>query len=399
MIRKLIVLLTVLLVASTAYAEPLNGQDYLALLHPQFRVDLAVAFLPQGTPTGHLDTTFGTDLSHLRLLLGSVHPKYHRVYLCNGPGIRNSQSGSYEIGHGYSKASFSAAIEKRDPKILKYFTDRTVVYRDVSALYPDTTFIIAPCLEHDLSIAAFRILVDTVLAAWPGVQIDNVPDGGIPVERYKGAWIERHGNKPQADADINSLDGADASDIGISAWLKNSLRVKIRYVWSRIFNCRNQSATFVDPRARGASCPKKYHFEELAHITEVITATAKWSGGKVCKVTKVFANPWIWKPFSKDTGNKDPRANLPCLITLLSGKVVNVLAANGKSVGKLGYFGTFTGGLFRWYSGWAGGDGRNGYTYQKNAQAIAGQPYVWLQDEKQNCVGPIVPGRRQGLVK
>lgn len=347
-------------------------------------------------PLGSLHNTFGPGVTNADSIISSVAPSHFRVHLINGPCIRNKNCGPYEIGRGYDTASFNKAVEKGNKKILAYVASSTASYKALAEKYTNTVFIVSPVLEHNLSIQAYRKLADAVRAVWPGVQLANSPVGGISIERYLDAYIERHGSNPQKGADIVSLDGAEATDINIDAWLKKAPNAKIMYTWSRVYNCRDQAEHFTDPRAR-KSCPKDNHFEELVHITDAVPAPPLVKP-TACTTNVAFKSPSIWKPMAEDSADGDRRANKPVAITQFRASIMEVLAANGQKVGQLAYFGTYGPKQFRHYSGFKTGSGLGGYEFQKKAQAAAGTPWVYLRSNK-NCTGPLVTGRRAGLYK
>lgn len=378
--------------------QVVTGQDTLALNLEKFDAEKASKFFNRGAPLGVLDNTFSANVSHSRRSLTLLAPNYFRVHLINGPCIRNGNCGRYEIGYGYNKTTFNAALEKRAPKILKYLRERTAVWRQVASESPSTTFILSPGLEHDWTQAAFTVAADTVLGVYPGVQLDNSPDGGAYAGRYAGAWVERHGTNFQPDADIVSMDGAEGTDISINAFNKRvqaSPRLKIAYTWSRVYNCRDQNPKWTDPRAR-KSCPGASQFELLAHLTDQRPAAPKFTG-KQC-TNKPFVSPQIWKPFAEDSGNGDPRANTPVALVKPKGGILYVLDYTGHRVGTLGLYSSYPGNLDRYYSNYKGGSTWGGYGFEKAATAQSGNPAVWLQAGG-SCEGPIITGQRQGSYK
>jgi len=376
---------------SDSQGAPVLGQDFLAAQSKRFNTQNAAAQLQPGASTGNLDWTFGQKVEKLEPLL-QQSPKYHRTHLINGVCVRNGNCGRYELGWGYSKASFDKAIRQKNQKIIKHVRNRTAIYRGLASRFPGTQFLISPVLEHDLSREAYRVLADTVLEVWPNVQLVNSVNLGIQAERYKGAWVERHGNGVPADTDINSLDGVDATDIDVPKWMRTTNSARILFVWTRLFNCRTNGA-FLDPRER-TNCPRAFHFEELSHITDD-RGNPPGAGNPGCNSVRPFAAPAIWKPLAENKANGDKRADLPVAITPFNAGTLQVLARNGAVVGKLGYYGAFQNNLFRHYSNWGSGSGVNGYTFEKNAVAQSGSPWVWIKAGGK-CMGPFVPGRRAG---
>lgn len=372
--------------------ERIFFEDFLGAEQRNFNVEQAVKYIPKYTSFGYLDWTFSSKVSHFQHLLDVLRSDFVRVHLLNTTCVRNRNCGAYEPVAGYSISSLDKAIKNKNAAILRHVRERTLIYKAYGDAYFLTKFLISPALEHDLSAQAWRVLADTVKSVWPEVQLVNsaLKNNG---ERYKGAWRECHGKNPPKDCEITSLDGEDISDISISTWIANTRGNRLTGKWSRSYNCRNQADNFTDPRKRN-SCPKEYQFEELAHVTD--------DRGPAPKPTFkcnfiAFKAPRIWKPFAEDEGTGDKRANLPVAMVEGATSSVTVVAYNGKSLGKLGHYGTFQGNLRRYYSG-AIGSGINGYRWEKLARAQSGYPHVWLK-QGGKCWGPIVAGQRNGAAR
>lgn len=370
--------------AVEAEAKPLIGHDTLAILHPEFSDHNQ---LPKNTALGVLHWTFGSDTSRLRSYLNRVEPQTVRVHLINTTCVRNQNCGTYEIGYGYTIKTFDSAVRNKKKDILTFVSQATKVYEELSAKYPDTRFLISPALEHNLSQKAWRVLADTVLEVWPTVRLVNSPLDTSRGERYRGAWLEGHGPYSSTEVEINSLDGVDATDIAIGSWLKRFNKIKVLYVWSRSYNCRNQGP-FEDPRKRD-SCPTRATSELLAHITDYRGVAPRHPPPGTCTTISPFKSPSIWKPLAEDKGTGDPRANLPVLIFPGTKTKVEVLGVDGSSKGYLGYYGPYQASNNRYYSGQIG-SGKSGYEFSKG--------YAWLRQGRK-CKGPLITGRRQGAFR
>lgn len=382
--------------SQVAKGEPLYGQDYLGACSKHFNVEKIPQFVPSNAPFGSLYHTFSDNIDNITILLSKLHPTYYRVHLINATCIRNGNCGPYEIGHGYNKASFDKAVRNRNSKILNYIREGSLLYKRVADSYPRTTFIISPALEHDLSKEAWRILADETLRMFPQAILSNCADGGVSVERYKGAWIERHGTSNIRGADIISTDGADITDANIEAFKRDSYNAKVVFAWTRSYNLRTQSPTWTDPRAR-TSAPTNETLEMVAHIFDDRGAVPRLTARQCIKKIK-FEAPWIEKPLAEDGNNKDPRANLPVAITAFNRSELQVLTFDGKVVGKLALYGKYNSSLYRHYSGYKTGSAISGYEFEKRAKVASGFPYTWLQSGNQ-CSGPVQFGKRQGAYR
>lgn len=375
-----------------------QGQDYYAIQSRYWNLPATIRYSAGNQAAGNLDTTFGTSLSPVSSLVSAVNPALYRVHIINTVCVRNNNCGPYEIGHGYTKASFNAAVRANKASIIRPFKERVKLYCDLFSHYPNTKLLISPALEHDLSTQAWRVLADSTLGVCGGVQLVNSPDGGVAVERYKGAWIERHGSSPQSDADVVSLDGADATQIDIGAFLARTLRlpnIKIIELWTAGYNCR--VGTWQDPRVR-KNCSSSKTLELMNHLYEPMPVAPAFKGTQ-CRKILPFKAPSIWKPLAESQVKPDPRQELPVSITNRFAKGnLHVLANNGSEVGALGYYGNYLNQGLRYYSGFRGGGRTSGYAMQSSAENNSGSGYVWLQ-QGGTCQGPLYPGRRQGNMR
>lgn len=381
---------------SLTLATRQEGQDLLALQHRKFKVADAVKYLEKNTSTGHLDVTFGSRVKKVKRVLTDVEPGYHRIHIINGTCVRNQVCQSFETGYGFSRSGFQQAVLNKNPKIITPLKKRVRVYKDLSAKFPNTIFLLSPILEHDLSIAAWRVLADEVVAIWPEIKLINSPNKGVAVEAYRGAWIEKHGQNP-GSTQGNSLDGEEGTDINVPNWLQRTNNNKYTMNWSRSYNCRTNSATFIPPKQRNA-CPSEPVFEMLAHLMDQRPPAPNFQGGNACSSITAFNSPNVWKPLAEDHYEGEPRANAPVAIVPFNRSLLDVLAVNGKKLGQLANGGSFTtSGYWRYYSKLPGGSGLSGYQFEKLA-VREGSPWVWVRSGRA-CKGPFVPGRRAGTYR
>lgn len=255
------------LLVTASTSVPIMGQDYLALQHKKFPPKAASKYLKAPVATGNLDFTFGTKLSHVRILLTRVAPTFHRVHILNTTCLRRQDCASYEILAGLTPGQFNKVINTRAAWFVNKFRVRVLLYKMLSKEYPGTTFLLSPALEHDLGAKEWRILADLVKADWPEVQLVNSPNANKYAQRYKGAWVERHGTHTKLGDDIVSLDGVDAEDIDIDQYRYQHRNAKIIYLWTGLYNCRTPGAPSTDPRARTV-CAGYKEFKHLAMLAK-----------------------------------------------------------------------------------------------------------------------------------
>lgn len=392
---KLLCLLLILLVPISLFAQTQTlGDDHLGLLSKHYHPVAAGKAHKAGDALGVLDWTFGQRIGNLRAFLREAKVSSARIHLLNTTCVRNQTCGAYEIVNGFNISSLDLAIRRLDPRILGPVKKRTKLYHDFFTYeFPGVKPLISPALEHNLSKEAWRVLADTVKQVWPAVQLVNSAMDGKG-ERYRGAWIEDHGNTGLTPgADIISTDGVEIMDINSMKYVNDTSHSRIAFRWSRRNNCRAQG-NFVDPRER-KSCLTKEEAEQETHVTDKVpeapSKTFNCGSGDW-----PFSKAEIWKPLSEDKGTGDPRANLPVLITGKFGPgTVTLVTASGAVVGLLGYYGKFTDGRNRYYSGFGSGSGATGFQFQHKAVGTSESPWTWAK-QGNKCIGPFIPGRRQG---
>jgi len=382
-------------VSYSCFAQGTIGEDYLALNSPTFPVRSASSVLPLGRAVGILDFTFGTSTANLEYILRNNAPSHVRIHFLNNTCVRNRNCGKYEPLAGYTLSTLERGIRNHDAKIFNHLTGRLSIYKSIAAINPNTIFLVSPILEHNLSIAGWRILADFILQQWPGVKLVNSPMRGNAIERYRGSYNEQHGVPVIRNAQIYSHDGNDATDTNMAEWMKATKGSVLRFSWSRGYNLRTQGTTWVDPRARTAAYSREV-LEEIVHITDTPPAKPTLSI-RGCKEMP-FDSTFIWKPLAEDKGTGDTRANYPVLITKQTGSKAVLVTFNGKFVSQLQYYGKYIDGRSRYYQGMRGGSKENGYQIQKKAMALSGSPYVYYKSGNR-CFGPILTGRRQGAYR
>lgn len=381
--------------------EQTLGRDWLGGQHQSYGMGHALETLPESQKAGGiLDFTFGESMDAPKLILSSGKIQHFRVHFVNGPGCRNKQSGPYEYCAGKDINSFNQAVVNRDQNILNKFRNRVKLYCDLMNDHPGVRFYFSWVLEHNLSVAAWNVFDEEGRKACPrnDYYVVNNPVGGHNFPQYprEGVLFESHGANPSG-GQITSLDGEEVTDINVDNWLARTKGYGLVLSWSRADNCRPVEP-FIDPRQRPVhACPSRDLHNQLNHITEPRPAAPALAGG-VCASVQPFNSPYIWKPLAENYGHNDPRGNKPVAIVKFSGGNLDVVASNGKVVGNLKYYGAYQNGLHRFYSGMPGASNVHGYQFEEAAVKASGSPWVWLKHGNQ-CVGPLIPGRRAGQTR
>lgn len=381
------------------YIDVVSGDDHLALQHPKYDVIGAAVAHPPGDAIGFLDYTFGTAVQPVRDYLHFAQVSWVRMHLMNNTCVRNKNCGKYEPLYGYTLASLEAAIARKDPKILGFVRDRTLLWKTFFQTdFPYVGVAVSPILEHNLKQSTWNILAQVVKDNWPGVAISNSSMAST-TSNDDLIWVEQHGNTGlRANSKIISTDGIEIMDIDSMKYKKDASRAFLRFRWSRRNNCRDQG-DFDDPRRR-TNCLKGKESEQQAAVYDEPGPIPKrifaCNNEKDANGNDIFSIKNIWKPLSEDKGTGDQRANLPVFIP--SGfKHANaeLVTYDGRRVGTLGYYGKYSDGRPRLYSGYPGGSKKTGREFQKAAHISSGYPWVWAK-QGSVCRGPFLPGRRQG---
>lgn len=212
----------------------------------------------------------------------------------------------------------------------------------------------------------------------------------------KKAITEHHGgdvvSKP---GEIASLDGTEATDIDAAKWIDQNSKASIAFLWSHRFNLR-QMGNNPPPKQRKAA-PNEAYFNDIVALASDKGAppAPDFAGEIIVPITK----PRLYKTMAEDkVGNKDPRANKPLLLSPSKAPVMQIVTFKGQVIGKLGYYGPFSGGGYRHYSGGAGGSKLAASDLMNAALEASGSPWVWFYDGTR-YYGPVHAAFRAGYFR
>lgn len=362
-------LLASLLFAVSTKAQT-RGLDLIGLA--MLDVDMIAEELPQGHAVGILDGTFGDPAPAMDRLLSTGKVSMWRVHLLNGPCHRNKNCASDE-----PKIGDIAAMQRRAAKWEKLYKK-----------YPDIPYFISPVLEHDEKDPR-KVL------GWVTKIREAAPNARIIVNAFMGATlpdiqVERHGYGGNRAA-VVSPDGIDVTDMNIDKLKRENRSATILFSWTRGFNLRSQGGSFVPPKERKAKITRA-NLQGAIHILDDKPAPPVKAPAS-CRTARKFEGEEIYKPLAEDYPSPpDVRANKPVAILKATGKTLKAISPDGRDIGKFGYYGNYPGGLNRFYSGYNGGN-QHGYELEKLS------PWIYLQDERRNCYGPLNGFRRNGKYK
>jgi hypothetical protein len=333
------------------------GYDILGLANPHIKLKQIVLSVPRGSAIGCFDDeeTFGVATSKLKKLLSTGHYPACRIH-----------------------AHWSSAhkIVPRDKLIhnLKRYQMLAVQFPAIKIYVSHS----CEYVENDSDVILDRVTLIKHLA--PNCIPVNAPMRG---PTPGGAVVEHHGSETHAKiGEIVSFDGADCADSDVVSWHENNSKAAIRFLWSHRFNLR-QNGAFIPPKKRTAAPDLAYYKDITAMASLPPPCPEKQFPGQAITLKK----PNLWKVMAEDkVGNHDPRANRPLLIVNHKCAYFELLNYRGAVVAKVGYYGNYGNGLWRYYSGQLG----SGHSASEIANRCGSYPYIWFRaSDKEKLYGPV----------
>lgn len=348
------------------------GLDLLGAAHPKFDLAQALEYIPEGWALGVMDCedTFGRVLPKLerpkikKLLKKFVAVRFHAHW-----------SPNHVI---CSEIKLRAKLGE---------------YQSFATSFPGKTYLSHSCEYSEKNQKKVEKLVRLIEKLAPAcIPVNSaMPDSTI----LGGTITERHGSDIKSLAgDFVSSDGAAGGtgivDMDVRSWLKKNRLAEIVFLWAPRFNLR-QAGIFIPPLQRAAAPSTDYINGIIGIAQNVPVPTTAPVPGIVLKY------PVLWKPYAEDkVESSDLRPNKPVFICPEKRDFFDISALTGERLGKMTYYGTFPGGLHRYYSGHIGGIGLYGWQIAEHAAEVSKCPYIWLRASGNLCYGPILPYRRQG---
>ena len=185
-------------------ARDFNCDGFLQAVEPLD--DLHIVFLYN---------TFGNNFSCLKILLKDPRTKTLEVNLINEPAHRNNRMGSYEFLFGVGTPNmYSNKLKSRDRELRsKFFNYVKPLQKLLSThLQPNTTLLINPGLESNVSVPAARVLFSWTRKSFPNARLVWNPfRESLRTRRAATAdLIEGHGPNPPIKAPcVFDMDGTD----------------------------------------------------------------------------------------------------------------------------------------------------------------------------------------------
>jgi hypothetical protein len=180
-----------------------------------------------------------------------------------------------------------------------------------------------------------------------------------------------------------STDGTSASEkMDVDGYMDLQAKSIYELLWANRFNLkyRSNEATPINKRT---AIPDENYMQAI-----VFQCYPKGEAPYVSFKAKPIKKPWVYKHMSEDSPSNDVRINKPMIILPDKAASFSVIDKNKKVLGAFRFYGTYSGGGYRYYSG----TGMNAYGFQIANAAIAssGSPFVWFQSNE-TFYGPVNP--------
>lgn len=323
-----------------------------------------------------------------------------------GFGCFDGGRGSWPHNFGDPRGKVEIILQQRRPAVfrlqawwdpghnlppLKALIARLKLWANLPEKYPDTTFFMSPSCEYNCrDLKKLKPYFDAVATYCPTWRRVSTPMGGSLA--YPGTTVERHGSKATAKpGELASWDGQSTYDFDPEAWNRRNASCIAGFLWGVLCNGAEAHNTLTPDR--------RTQFPDIKYLT-ALTRLAQSKGapmapsfpGKVIPFGKTFA----LKSHGEDLQGKNTRDNKPLIIVGNAANDAEILGWNGKSLGKFGYFGTYPGNRFRYYSGWKHGVNLWGYELADLAQSKTGNPWVYFKVGNK-IYGPANPAFCEGF--
>lgn len=291
---------------------------------------------PDGWGAGCFAQAFSDALPIIDQLLATGRCPHLRVHLC------------WDDNHRYGDQNIPA-IKKEAAR-----------YEKLHQKYPNITFELSPCCEHELK-NPYKYL-DIVKQYAPTCIPVNSPDSkGSMSTKYKN---EVHGNNaksPRKGAFNFSFDGNSSYDSDVESIKARLSGADIFFFWGANFNGKTKD-TDTTPRPNRRAWPSSSYIDSIIYQKDPCGAVS-------------LPNNWTYKTHS-EKGYK------PVFIIPIRANQILIKARNGQIIDTLKYYGTFVDGRFRYYStNW-------GYQSADKAKRIQGDPLVevWVNGKKYGII-------------
>jgi hypothetical protein len=216
------------------------------------------------------------------------------------------------------------------------------------ARYPGVACYVSPVCEYDQRNAGtVQKWAMAAKSAAPSCQVVLTPSGsgatppGYPIERH-GSAVRGWGTS----TDGNSIWDAD------SAKVRNSGSEYALAWWPR---CNlSTSVPKFPPSSRTAQTSKADIQQGQAVMKAPPPKPPITMRPPGCRSVRELTGKELWKTNAEDSGNGDPRSNKPLLISRARDTTLSIVSSDGKGIGCLKYYGTYSPYGPNWFRHYAG---------------------------------------------
>jgi hypothetical protein len=339
----------------------LVGLDLLGLGNKSWNVNETLNSFPAGTAIGCFDNTFGDVMPHLITLINSGKVAAVRGHIW------------WDYGHKIVPLDF---LNKKLPR-----------WEGLAKQFPNVKVYVSHSCEYsESSVTNVQKRVDLVKQLCPSCIPVQAPMGSPAIP---GVMTEEHGKNATAGlGQIASTDGQSLFDIDAEAWINKNKFADIVFGWGARFNLSTAGNATPPPDRKNP--PSANYIISVLRLFE-----PKGPPPAFFAPSLVLTKPSLYKTHSEDNG-VDSRANKPCLIIPERANHVDILTHDKQLVGSFPLYGSFLGGMWRYYSGTPNGLKMYGFQIADKAKALSGSPWVVFKANNK-LYGPVHPVFRTGF--
>ena len=217
--------------------------------------------------------------------------------------------------------------DKDIPKIKKL----AAKYNQLANKYPAIDLRLSPFCEHNISNPDKYL--DICQSAAPNCLVVNTPWKGGFSKKYINEIHGIDNKKPEGRYHI-SLDGTEATNCDMEGFKKRHADAEVMFLWSARFNLK-WSMKDTTPRPQRNALPTKEYIDSIACLFND-------------KGNYNLPKNWLVKSHAEKHDKIDTKGDKLLIISPIKANSIS-LKRNGKEVAKLGYYGTFDGGGYRYY--------------------------------------------------
>lgn len=353
------------------------GFDILGAAHPKFPLKMVLRQIPKTAPLGFFWFEFGDARAAFKQMIKAGFTVF-RIQIWWG-GSAHAIVTEKKLREGLKQIN----------KVLNGLKNPAI-----------TLYISHSCEHNSTKTAEVQKRMAIIREMCPNAIPVNNPWRGV---KLSGELNESHGSAPGA-VDLASTDGTNIYDIDAKAWVeKYGNRKHPCFLWGARFNLREISKPGQNPPA----IKNRKAIPDKPYVNSIVRLASPYGTAPSLSESVAFRSPNIWKTHAEDTQEPNEntpdnaRENRPTLIIKPNVPSVDILASNGKSIGKLvryGKGGDFKGGLTRYYSGMPGGVKLYGFQIGNKAKKLTGSEFVWFKAGNK-IYGPVNPAFRAGVFR